>query len=74
MHTFLLNTNFGLRTPQHSTGMGGNPVSVALVPFCFLDSLQTCTLLEEDTHDGVTALLLEGKHNLWLVGCSSLLA
>ena len=40
----------------------------ALAPFCFLDSLQASMLLEEDTHDGVTTLLLEGKHNLWLVG------
>ena len=78
-HTFLLNTNFGSRTPQLPTvttcyRRGRKPCVCCSSPFCFLDSLQTCTLLEEDTHDGVTALLLEGKHNLWLVGCGSLLA
>ena len=75
--TFLLNMDFGSRNPQlllsqRGTGVGRNPVSAGLAPFCFADSLQTCTLLEEDNHDGVTALLLEGKHNLWLVGCGSL--
>ena len=48
-------------------------MSAALAPFRFPGSLQTGRLLEEDMHDGVNALVLEGKHNLQLVDCGSLL-
>ena len=76
-HTFLLNTNFGSRTPQLPVVTtwykhGRKPCFCCFGPFRFPDTLQTYTLMEEDTHGSVTVLLLEGKHNLWLVGCGSL--
>ena len=54
--------------------MGANALSIALTLFCFPGSLQTGKLLKEDTYDGVTVLVLEGRHNLRAAGCGSLLA
>ena len=68
-HTFLLNMNFGSRTPQLPaitiwSRCGWKPCVCCSSPFSFPNSLQTSSLLKEDTHDSVTALVLEGKHNL----------
>ena len=77
-HTFHLNMSSGqgrhpLMILQRSPGTGRTPVFGALPPLRFTDQRQTGRLWKEGMHDGATTtFLMEGKHNLSLVGCCSL--
>ena len=80
VHTFPLNPNPGqgrhpLMFSQCAPCTGGTPMFGSPPPLCFTNQLQNWQAPESrHPRQSHCAFVMEGKHNLCLVGCCSLLA